>query len=174
MKPLPEVITLLGQYKEYKLKLQHLATTERQLTKAKILNTPTEALRATQHQLQQSLQRISNEMTFATPIIWIQYKYFAYQDEAQPILTLNDFRVHCSKPGYICTKRFTFLNESLKARNLTPLTDKQVFADSLDLAELCTNSSLMALVKDETFMKQWHGYEYHKAGERIAKWENYS
>src|SRR5579864_2288935 len=52
------------------------------------------------------LKRISDEMSFANPLIWMMYKDLAYKGASNEISTFGAFKQHCSPEGYICTKRF--------------------------------------------------------------------
>ena len=117
------------------------------------------------------LQRISDEMTFADPVVWMMYKYKAYQGTSQAITDMQDFRKHCSKPGYICTKRYLFLNGYLKGRGID-LNDVTAFPDDLKLLEVYTNETLVSLPEDTEFMSEWNRHEYHEVDGRVAKWEN--
>lgn len=163
---------LLKQYETYKAVNEELQATARRLAKQRLLGGDALHLQNAHDTLQQKLQTISDEMTFADPMTWIGYKLEAYRNEAQTILTMHDLRVHCSKPGYICTKRYTFLNEQSAKQGVTPLNDAVVFPDEMPLEEVLLSSALN-YVKNETFIKKWHSYEYYKDGKRVAKWENY-
>ena len=100
---------LLDMYDEYKTLAAKITAAERRLALAKLKNSGVEQIRIELDNLLHSQQQLSDDMTFDTPLIWVMYKFEAYQDEAQPIRTMHDFRLHCSKPDYICTKRFIFL-----------------------------------------------------------------
>lgn len=170
----PEAVTkLLVMYQQHTSLLSTLNEVEGRYAKAKILNKPIIELSAERRRLSEQLQHISDTMTFSDPLVWIQYKYYAYQNDAQPITTMHDFRVHCSKPGYICTKRFEFLNKALIKYGFQNLSDKQAYDDALDLSELFRNKGLNALLKDELFMNKWNLYEYHREEGIVAKWKNY-
>ncbi len=104
----------------------------------------------------------------------MMYKFEAYQNEAQPIRTMHDFRVHCSKPGYICTKRFTFLNDQLESTGNSRLTDKGIYPDDMLLNEVFSNEQLGVLSGNADFSRLWNKYEFYKSGATAAKWENYS
>lgn len=171
---LPEVNKLLNQYQQYKKLLEELGAIERQLAKAKLLGTNQSLLKSEQITLKKELQTLSDAMTFANPIIWIQYKNLAYKDEAQPITTMHDLRVHCSKPDYICTKRYTFLNEYLTKQGIPALSDQATYPDTLELTQLLKTPSLQALVEDPAFLKQWALYEYFTQNGQVAKWENFN
>ena len=118
------------------------------------------------------MQSISNAMTFADPLIWAMYKFEAYADETQPIRTMQDFRLHCSKPGYICTKRFIFVNETLSNRSLSNLADTSAYPDQKSLTE--SFNTLWTLSQDSDFIRVWKVYEYHRVDSKAAKWENYT
>jgi len=171
---LPEVEVLLRQYAQYTRLAQQEALTARALAKAKLKAKPLDELLNEHTTLKDQLQKLSDEMTFATPAVWMQYKYEAYKHEAQPIRTMNDFRVHCSKPDYICTKRYTFLNQSLVRRGEPSLADTHTYPDTLSLDEVLQTPALTHLLHDDDFMKAWAAYEYHTADGRVAKWENFS
>jgi len=170
----PQVTKLLQQYSDYKKINSALSRLSLLLAKSKLRKLDTSALQIQYDELSQQLQQLSDDMTFDSPHTWIQYKYEAYKDEAQPILTMHDLRVHCSKPNYICTKRYTFLNHELIARRLPPLTDAATFPDELSLGKLLDAALLHTVMADAQFMNAWRHYEYHKDGARIAKWENYT
>lgn len=170
---LPEVETLLQQYNLYKEVGNQLSGLSRQLAIAKAAGLADNTLQGEYDRLSEELQGISDAMTYASPLVWIQYKNEAYKDEAQPIRTMHDFRLHCSKPGYICTKRFTFLDEYLRSLKKDSLHDKAVYPDALLLSQLLTSRDLQALVTDDSFMKQWNRYEFYTEGGRVAKWENW-
>lgn len=171
---LPQVERLLGQYDEYKKVHAATARVASSLARAKIKQLPVQDLVKEYEELQVSLQQISDDMTFDSPLIWIQYKYEAYKEEAQPILTMQDLRAHCSKAGYICTKRFTFLNDELRSAGLSTLDDALLYPDTLSLEVALASESLRSITADEDFMHSWRTYEYCRDGDRVAKWENYS
>lgn len=164
---------LLSQYAEYVNKNEQLAIVERKLALAVIAGKNQEALSNERDNLRQELRQISDDMTFDSPYIWIQYKYEAYKNEAQPILTMQDLRVHCSAIGYICTKRFQFLNNQLVKRGKHPLSDQASYPDNVSLEALLSNDNLVSLSRDKEFMDQWRAYEYYEENGRVAKWENF-
>ena len=116
---------LLDMYDEYETLTAKIAAAERRLALAKLKNSDVEQIRIELDDLRRDQQRLSDGMTFDTPLVWVMYKFEAYKDEAQPIRTMHDFRLHCSKPGYICTKRFIFLNAHLCSNGQRPLTDSK-------------------------------------------------
>ena len=119
------------------------------------------------------LQRISDEMTFADPVIWVMYKYRAYAGTSKAIVDMEDLRAHCRPDGYICTKRYSFLRDYLRENESLDLEDKSSYSDDLDLAQFCHRPEILALHKDESFLSRWQSYEYYQCDQRVAKWENY-
>ena len=100
------------------------------------------------------------------------YKFEAYQDETQPIRTMHDFRLHCSKPGYICTKRFIFLNAHLCSNGQRPLTDSKKYPYEMLLSEIFP--LLGEIEQDKAFLSSWRAYEYYQEDGAIKKWQNYT
>lgn len=120
--------------------------------------------------LQKDLQQVSDEMTFANPIIWIMYKYEAYKNTPKAIKTMYDFRKHCEPDGYICTMRFRFLNKYLETKK-TSLHDKKLFPNEMSLKDLYANKIIIDLLRNYTFMKLWKENEYLKTNGFINKWK---
>lgn len=123
--------------------------------------------------LREKLQDASDAMTFANPVIWMMYKHLAYQGTGSAILTLRDMRKHCSKPDYICSKRFQYLNAYLKKQKNKDLENTESFPDRLKMPEIYESDLIMGLTAEKEFMSGWEEREYYKAGGRIAKWENH-
>lgn len=165
-----QVNQLVAMYTDHKALLARQADCQRQLAKAKIRHEDIADLQAAYDDLATQMQLISDTMTYASPSIWILYKYEAYADEPQSIRTMQDFRQHCSKPGYICTKRFDFLNAALVQRGAVPLTDVTAFPDTTPLVDALP--AVDTVESDDLFMRAWHNHEYYREGDRVAKWEN--
>ena len=166
------VYRLLDMYDEYKTLTAKIAAAERHLALAKLKNSDIEQIRIELDDLRHSQQRLSDDMTFDTPLVWVMYKFEAYQDEAQPIRTMHDFRLHCSKPGYICTKRFMFLNAYLCSNGQRPLADSKKYPDEMLLREIFP--LLGEIEQDEVFMSSWRSHEYYQEHGAIKKWQNYT
>ena len=164
---------LLEMYGEYKKIDKEREAVASRLAKAKLLGEPTQSLSREYDELQLNLQQVSEKMTYSSPVVWMMYKYEAYADEPQPIRTMQDFRIHCSKPGYICTKRFNFVNAQLDRQKLPNLNDTAHYPDGLSLLQAINSPAICKLVENESFQSLWSSYEYYKEGERVAKWENY-
>ena len=168
-----EVDKLIAAYGRYKQLVQDEAALSSTLAKQKILGTVDETLSEQRAALQRELQDVSDSMTFSHPFVWILYKFEAYKDEAQPIRTLRDFRVHCSKEGDICTKRFAFVNEQLARAGRHTLRDVESYEDALPLSALIEDQALTELARDTEFMKLWKTHEYTTIDGRVAKWEGH-
>ena len=149
----PAVKHLLKQYDDYKIINKRVQALSSQLAKAKILRADTKDLQVEYNRESKKLQKLSDDMTFDSPATWIGYKLEAYRQESQPILNMHDLRVHCSTPGYICTKRFIFLNRQLDAMNLPNLTDSTAFPDEMPLKKVLTTPQIKAVDSDENFME---------------------
>ena len=163
---------LLSMYDEHKTLTVKIAAAERRLALAKLKNGDVKQIRIELDDLRHSQQRLSDTMTFDTPLVWVMYKFEAYQDEAQPIRTMHDFRLHCSKPDYICTKRFIFLNAHLCSNGQRPLTDRKQYPDEMLLSEIFP--LLREIGQDEVFMSSWHAHEHYQEDGAIKKWQNYT
>lgn len=165
-----QVDVLIDMYKTHQEVARRQAECRRELAKAKLRNENVDQLQADYDAYAVELQTISDTMTYASPSIWILYKYDAYANEAQPIRTMHDFRVHCSKPGYICTKRYEFTNAALVERGLAPLSDTKAYPAALSLDNAL--DVVAPLESDAQFMQAWASHEYYRDGDRVAKWEN--
>ncbi len=162
---------LLAQYQAYKALLSSQKYVQQQLAKARLLGKDISNLHDEYDLLSDKLSRLSDEMTFESPLVWVAYKYEAYQDESQPITTMSALRVHCSKPGYICTKRYEFLNQWLERLSLEKLSGREVYPDEASIP--CIYDILLQLEAHEAFMAEWRSYEYYQENEQVAKWENW-
>ena len=163
---------LLDMYDDYKTLAAKITAAERRLALAKLKNSGVEQIRIELDNLRHSQQQLSDDMMFDTPLVWVMYKFEAYQDEAQPIRTMHDFRLHCSKPGYICTKRFIFLNAHLCSNGQRPLIDSKKYPDEMLLREIFP--LLGEIGQDEVLMSSWRSHEYYQEDGAIKKWQNYT
>ena len=163
---------LLDMYDKYKTLAAKITAAERCLALAKLKNSGVEQIQIELDDLRRDQQQLSDDMTFDTPLIWVMYKFEAYQDEAQPIRTMHDSRLHCSKPGYICTKRFIFLNAHLCSNGQSSLMDRKQYPDEMLLSEIFP--LLGEIEQDEVFMSSWRAHEYYQEHGAIKKWQNYT
>ncbi len=116
-------------------------------------------------------EQLSNEMTFANPVIWMIYKYQAYKGASNEIKTIGDFRKHCEPEGYICTLRFKFLKDYLKKKSID-LTDLKKFPDNKDLKYLFKSDFIFKLTADTIFMNIWKSNEYLIENNKVNKWRS--
>lgn len=116
------------------------------------------------------LQSVSDEMLFDTPLSWILYKYRAYAGTPQELVTIGAFRQHCSKPGYICTKRWRFLTEQLRVNSGVDTENYDVFPAEADLLTIYHHPALIAFMNDPNSMLEWARHEYYVENGRVAKW----
>jgi hypothetical protein len=168
-----EVDDLLKAYAEYKELLKTEADLSMKRAKQKIVGVVDAELANDHETAKKNLQSLSDSMTFSNPFVWIMYKFEAYKNEAQSIRTMRDFRIHCSKVGEICTKRFSFVNEQLTQKGQPTLMDDR-YDNSFLLDTLLKEESMQALVNDPMFMALWKKHEYNTDQTRVAKWEDYS
>lgn len=115
------------------------------------------------------LTQTANEMTFATPVIWILYKTRAYKNTPQALNTVSDLRAHCQPQGYICTKRYKMLEMYLGQKGwfLSNVNGR------MKLEAFVRLPAIVALETNGEFLKKWQTYEYFKQDSTIAKWENF-
>lgn len=127
-----------------------------------------------EEKLKAEQQVLWDSMFYANPIIWIMYKYQAYQGGNNEISTVHDLKKHCEPADYICTKRFHFLNTYLVSKQKTPLTDTVQYPDDMRLPLLYESAAILNLVNDKAFMKTWSEHEFYSPEGKVAKWENYT
>lgn len=99
-------------------------------------------------------------MLFPDPVIWILYKFLAYQGTKTAINTLGDLRKHCDHG--ICQKRWLFLNEHVPEIILQDPTTK---------LETIAKYLLQLPLSEQLFIK-WKSCEYNGVS-GIKKWNNY-
>ena len=98
------------------------------------------------------------------------YKFEAYADEPQPIRTLHDLRMHCARPGYICMKRFRFLNDYLRDKGEPTLDDRTQYPDGMLISQVF--SRIEAVEGDPAFMQGWQQHEYYRENGIVKKWHD--
>jgi hypothetical protein len=186
------VAVLIGQYKEYlatqeqvrKLSSDHMdclvsiaKSTGRKISEIALSKQEFPAISELTHKeraLSERLQHISDEMTFANPVVWLMYKHTAYLGTPGAIQAWRDMKKHCSKPGYICTKRFQHMTSYIMHTQATNLEDIGRFPDDLLMSDFYQSDLITELVADKNFMEGWSTHEFHHDGLRVAKWENFT
>ena len=120
-------------------------------------------------------EEIGGNMKFANPIVWMMYKYYAYENGvmgAKPIKTLEDLINHCARETYICTKRFHYVNKWLEDNGYKSLRDGLEHGLETDLMEIFTDPKFIAIAMQEELMEVWN--ENERIGmDDIKKWEDY-
>lgn len=164
------VARLLEQYGQYKQLLAQQTKVARLLAKAKLSGALSETLETEYNQYSTQLQQLSDDMTFDSPSIWMCYKFEAYKDEPQPIRTMHDFRQHCSKPGYICTRRFEFVTQELSAHGLDSFNDHVRYPGDMLLDQVWPD--VHTLESEVKFMDMWRHHEYYTIDGHAAKWRD--
>ena len=160
---------LLAMYGQYEQLLESQRAVEKQLARAQLRGEETSGVRMSLETLTRGLQELSDSMTFDTPWVWMEYKYRAYADSPQLIATMHDFRLHCSKPGYICTTRYAFLDAELERLGGPSLSDKTVYPDDRDLMHVLDSGVFDVL--GDTFLRAWRRHEYFRDDTgAVAKW----
>jgi hypothetical protein len=117
-------------------------------------------------------EEISDGMTFRTPLIWIQYKRYAYRGQSTEIRTVKDFIAHCTPEGYICTKRFHFLNTGLI--KLGYASFESVFPSDMLLSDVESHLAFVRLLQSKEFIEMWKTYEYYMENDKSKKWKLYT
>lgn len=174
---LAAVDRLLALYDKYRRIAEAERAVATRLARAKLAGDrspePTTELVQKRAWLIERLRQLADRMTFDSPLIWIAYKYRAYRDEAQPILTMHDLRQHCGVADAICGRRFAFLDEQLVTRGHASLADPYAYPDELPLDEVLRSEAIAAVTCDPEFAAEWVRHEHHTDDGRVAKWEDY-
>lgn len=115
-------------------------------------------------------QQISDEMTYANPLIWMMYKDRAYTGTQQEIKNWSAFKDHCAPKDYICGKRFRFLEKYFREETMTDF--RNLFPDTTPLKDIYTNKHILSLLEDLALMKEWKANEYSRKSGRSYKWKS--
>lgn len=141
-------------------------------------------LTATREAILAKVSEIGKSMKYANPLIWLLYKYLAYKDgdvyfyiskmeprkAQEPILTLKDLRLHCTKDkDAICKKRFEAINTWLKDKYGNCLADESFLSGDTGLSDVARDPRFLAMCADTAFIALWLSHENDTAG----KWKNY-
>lgn len=121
---------------------------------------------------QEEKKRIGDEMFFADPIIWLLYKYEAYQGSNHIISTWGDLVHHSQSHDGICGKRLHWLRWYLKERGFDVL-DTTILPKETSLTEVVKMEAIIHLCSDKEAMIGWDEYEFEKINGEVAKWQSY-
>ena len=121
-------------------------------------------------ELRQEIERVSESMKFQNPLIWLGYKYSAYQNEpGKELFTLHDLIAHCKVDG-ICHRRFDAINLYLRRKYEGKDMTSSAFMDqSMSLLDVGKDSRFIDMCLDKEFMKVWSEHENSQSG----KWKDY-
>lgn len=117
-------------------------------------------------------QRISNSMFFADPIVWMKYKFLAYQGTKSALNTWGDLIDHSLGHDGICGKRLNWLVEKARFINVDILSES-VLARKMLIDEVVKTDLILEISNSELLMKEWCQYEFYKDGGQNKKWANY-
>jgi hypothetical protein len=107
------------------------------------------------------LEHLSDIMRFDTPLVWLAYKFFAYQDTNHAIMTIADLRMHCSDPDDICAKRFRFVKEMIDT-----ISDKELVSFAWE------NADTASALRSKDLVDAWRTCEFFETNGHICKWQN--
>lgn len=107
------------------------------------------------------LSSIGDSIRFETPLIWLVYKFLAYQGTAQEIKTIADLRAHCSHPGDLCMKRYEFVKHILNS-----------ISEQNSISFLWENTDITSMLCSKKFVDAWRRYEFYEIDGVICKWQN--
>ena len=158
---------LILQYKEYQDVQKDIDKVKDLIIKQKLSNGNISRINYLNKKLLISvnlLNRISDEMTFKDPIVWILYKYYAYKGTVKDINNLNDLIQHCIPVDYVCTKRFKYL---------CGFVDISKYKPDINLKRFVNINDVKNLLKNVEFMEEWQKHEYWIDNGKIAKWKNF-
>ncbi|MEN9552137.1 MAG: hypothetical protein RI935_514 [Candidatus Parcubacteria bacterium] len=116
------------------------------------------------------LDEIGNGMKFQNPLIWLIYKYEAYQHEDKPLKTVADLIAHCEVDG-ICHRRFDAINRYLREKhNGGDITNLAFVSPETSMEDLAKDKRFIAICFDLSFQTKWSRHENDRAG----KWKHYA
>lgn len=118
--------------------------------------------------LERERDQVSDEMTFADPVIWIMYKDVAYKGSRQEIKDWAAFKDHCAPEDYICGKRYRFLENYFRTQK--GIEFGSFFKDDTPLEAVYRDRRITDLVDDLALMKEWQENEYLRTGGVVNKW----
>ena len=121
-------------------------------------------------ELRKELEQIGESMKFQNPLIWLSYKYSAYQNEpGKELSTLHDLIAHCKVDG-ICHRRFDAINLYLRRKyDGKDMTSSAFMDQSMSLLDVGKDSKFIDMCLDKEFMNIWSEHENSKSG----KWKDY-
>ena len=143
----------------------NVSYTEHEKTNLKVLRDKIARLTA-------EVTQVSSDMKFQNPLIWVMYKFQAYQGTPKAVTTVNDLLTHDDaqrkQQGIptICDRRLSYINRWLQAHHDS---DIQMFGLGMKLSSLCDDTHFTDMLLDDAFMSGW---SYHENNEK-GKWYGY-
>lgn len=121
-------------------------------------------------EIKKELENVGEAMKFQNPLIWLNYKYLAYQDEpGKALLTLRDLITHCEVDG-ICHRRFDAINLYLRRKyGGKDMKSSSFMAPAMSLADVGQDARFIDMCLDQEFAKLWSEHENSPSG----KWREY-
>jgi len=119
-------------------------------------------------------EHIADTMMFANPLVWIAYKYTAYQGTDHALNTVHDLREHSAGHDGICQKRWQFLKQSLLEKSGIDIENQNDIDPRMSLADFIRMPEIQKIRGETATMLLWQKYEYYRESNQVAKWKNYS
>jgi hypothetical protein len=119
-------------------------------------------------------KRIGDKMFFPNPVVWILYKYRAYQGTNHSLNTWEDLITHSMSHDGICKKRLQFLTHAIRACTGIDLLNPEELSRSMPLNAVATHNALDAILKSPSYSEQWNFHEYYCEDGKVAKWKVYT
>jgi hypothetical protein len=117
-------------------------------------------------------QRISDEMRFADPIVWILYKYHAYQGTHHALSTWGELIAHSRGHDGICGKRLRWLERKVASYGVEIMKEESIPLRS-SLLEVAALPMIEQIASDNECMTEWRQYEYEEYDGNVAKWHSF-
>lgn len=127
-------------------------------------------------EIRKELEKVGEAMKFQNPLIWLTYKYFAYEHEvgeegeSKFIKNVGKLVWHCATKGDICHRRFDAINLYLRRKHngkdmrsasfVNPDTTLDVVGQDQRFIDMCL---------DQEFMSMWSNHE----NSQLGKWREY-
>lgn len=119
-----------------------------------------------------SKKKIGDSMFFADPIVWIRYKYEAYQGTNQALVTWQDLVQHSFSHDGICGKRLHWLVAQIAQTGVDILSPEVIpLHTSLDV--VATLPCIRSVSCSPEAMAAWTAYEYYVEQGVPKKWSQY-
>lgn len=121
-------------------------------------------------EIRKELEKTGEVMKFQNPLIWLTYKYLAYQDEpGKTLTTLRDLIAHCEVDG-ICHRRFDAINLYLRRKyDGKDMRSASFMNPTIGLIDVGQDIRFIDMCLDQEFISTWSNYE----NSQLGKWREY-